>query len=106
MPHVWRSDANSIAFIAHSTDIRQMLDHIGVQAEPPCISPPVVCQAAIALPPTCAISGAFAHQIHAILRRMWLNFLSFLSYNKWSILSYIRGDLCCLCDYLRTCKIN
>jgi hypothetical protein len=28
-----------IAFITHSADIRQMLDHIGVQAEPPCISP-------------------------------------------------------------------
>jgi hypothetical protein len=29
-----------IAFITHSTDIRQMLAHIGVPAEPPCISPP------------------------------------------------------------------
>jgi hypothetical protein len=29
-----------IAFITHSADIRQILDHIGVQAEPPCISPP------------------------------------------------------------------
>jgi hypothetical protein len=28
-----------IAFITHSADIRQMLDHIGVQAEPPNISP-------------------------------------------------------------------
>lgn len=28
-----------IAFITHSADIRQMLDHIGVPAEPPCISP-------------------------------------------------------------------
>jgi hypothetical protein len=33
-----RADANSTAFIAHSADIRQMLDYIGVQAEPPCIS--------------------------------------------------------------------
>jgi hypothetical protein len=29
-----------IAFITHSADIRQMLEHIGVPAEPPCISPP------------------------------------------------------------------
>jgi hypothetical protein len=28
-----------IAFIAHSANIRQMLDHLGVQAEPPNISP-------------------------------------------------------------------
>jgi hypothetical protein len=28
-----------IAFIAHSADIRQMLDHIGVQSEPPNIAP-------------------------------------------------------------------
>jgi hypothetical protein len=28
-----------IAFITHSADIRQMLDHIGVQAEPPNIAP-------------------------------------------------------------------
>jgi hypothetical protein len=28
-----------ITFIRHSADIRQMLDHIGVQAEPPCIFP-------------------------------------------------------------------
>jgi hypothetical protein len=28
-----------IAFIAHSAVIRQMLDHIGVQAEPPSMSP-------------------------------------------------------------------
>ena len=28
-----------IAFITHSADIRQMLDHIGVQSEPPRISP-------------------------------------------------------------------
>ncbi len=28
-----------IAFITHSADIRQMLDHIGVQAKPPNISP-------------------------------------------------------------------
>jgi hypothetical protein len=28
-----------IAFITHSADIRQILDHLGVQAEPPCISP-------------------------------------------------------------------
>ena len=31
--------ANSIAFITHSADIRQMLDHIGVQSEPPNIAP-------------------------------------------------------------------
>ena len=29
-----------IAFITHSADIRHMLEHIGVPAEPPCISPP------------------------------------------------------------------
>jgi hypothetical protein len=29
-----------IAFITHSGDIRQMHDHIGVPAEPPCISLP------------------------------------------------------------------
>jgi hypothetical protein len=29
-----------IAFITHSADIRQMLDHIGVPTEPPWISPP------------------------------------------------------------------
>ena len=28
-----------IAFITHSVDIRQMLDHIGVQSEPPNIVP-------------------------------------------------------------------
>ena len=28
-----------IAFITHSADIRQMPDHIGVESEPPCISP-------------------------------------------------------------------
>jgi hypothetical protein len=28
-----------IAFITHSADIRQMLDHIGVQSEPPNIAP-------------------------------------------------------------------
>ncbi len=28
-----------IAFITHSTDIRHMLDHIGVQSEPPNIAP-------------------------------------------------------------------
>jgi hypothetical protein len=28
-----------IAFITHSADIRQMLDHIGVESNPPCISP-------------------------------------------------------------------
>ena len=28
-----------IAFITHSADIRQMLDHIGVESEPPFISP-------------------------------------------------------------------
>lgn len=37
---VRRANANSIAFITHSADIRQMLEHIGVQSEPPCISPP------------------------------------------------------------------
>ena len=39
VPAVWWADANSIAFIMHSADIRQMLDHIGVQSEPPCLSP-------------------------------------------------------------------
>ena len=28
-----------IAFITRSADIRQILDHLGVQAEPPCVSP-------------------------------------------------------------------
>ena len=28
-----------IAFITHSADIRQILDHIGVQSEPPRITP-------------------------------------------------------------------
>jgi hypothetical protein len=28
-----------IAFITHSVDIRQMLDHIGVDSEPPRLSP-------------------------------------------------------------------
>ena len=28
-----------IAFITHSADIRQMLDHIGVRSEPPNIAP-------------------------------------------------------------------
>ena len=28
-----------IALITHSADVRHMLDHIGVPAEPPCISP-------------------------------------------------------------------
>jgi len=28
-----------IAFITHSADIRQILDHIGVESEPPYISP-------------------------------------------------------------------
>ena len=28
-----------IAFITHSTDIRKILEHIGVQSEPPPISP-------------------------------------------------------------------
>ena len=40
MPGVRRPDANSIAFITHSAEIRQILDHIGVQSEPPCISQP------------------------------------------------------------------
>jgi hypothetical protein len=28
-----------IAIITHSTDIRQTLDHIGADSEPPCIAP-------------------------------------------------------------------
>jgi hypothetical protein len=39
VPHVWRADANSITFITHSAASRQILDHIGVESEPPNIAP-------------------------------------------------------------------
>jgi hypothetical protein len=39
MPTMWWPDANSIAFITHSAQIRQILDHIGVNSEPPRLSP-------------------------------------------------------------------
>lgn len=39
MPTVRRANANSIAFITHSAEIRQILDHIGVDSEPPRLSP-------------------------------------------------------------------
>ena len=38
MPHLWWH-MRIIAFITHSADIRQILDHIGVESEPPKISP-------------------------------------------------------------------
>ena len=39
MPHLWGANANSIAFITNSVDIRQILEHIGADAEPPRIKP-------------------------------------------------------------------
>jgi hypothetical protein len=36
--HCAMPDANSIAFMTHSAEIRQMLDHIGVDSESPCLS--------------------------------------------------------------------
>jgi hypothetical protein len=38
MPHA-RGQIRIIAFITHSADIRKILDYIGVDAEPPHISP-------------------------------------------------------------------
>ena len=39
MPHLRWANANSIAFITHSADIRHMLVSLGVQAEPPNVAP-------------------------------------------------------------------
>jgi hypothetical protein len=37
--HCAMPDANSIAFMTHSAEIRQILEHIGVDSEPPRLSP-------------------------------------------------------------------
>ena len=92
-----------IAFITEGTGMRKILEHIGVDTEPPQISPargPPLwdgCDAQVGedvqietdwAAQTLAISGAFARQTHAILGLMRLNFLSVI---RWPLHRYTSG---------------
>ena len=68
-----------IAFITHSADIRQILNHIGADSEPPHISPargPQTRHRVAVLAQTRKAQGILILKSHAILGLMRLNFLS------------------------------